>query len=281
MIKMKGRHIYHRLRDKPKIFGGCPFRPLQASIGIMRRGKIAWDRWALAGVILFILALILVAGANRVRRRPVSSVSKVSLGSDQVFCTRDATPQDALLLGEALRGTGYFHNSGASVLLSKHGSVKQISFALEDGAWDHPATIAAFEEIGRRVATSIGGFPIQVDLADSKFAAHRSLKVGKVLSGAHDVVYYFGSATENDAVSLALALTDARYLGGDGATIALWKDGETAIGFVVGDGVWNRTDAVAGFVQLTRKTAGAVGGLPVHLRLLSSQMDTRKEVAVE
>jgi len=215
----------------------------------MRNRKTTRDRLVLAAVILFIAGFIIFAGATRVRRKAVSPVSKVSLGQDQVFCTREATMQDALSLGEALRGTGYFHNSGASVLLSKHGSVKQISFALEDGAWDHPATVAAFEEIGRRVATSIGGFPIQIELADSRFAAHRSLKVGKVLSGSNDVVYYFGAATENEAIALALSLTDARYFGGSGATVAIWKDGRAAIGYVVNEGVWNRPDAVNGFAD--------------------------------
>jgi len=45
----------------------------------------------LAAVILFIAGFIIFAGATRVRRKAVSPVSKVSLGQDQVFCTREAT----------------------------------------------------------------------------------------------------------------------------------------------------------------------------------------------
>jgi hypothetical protein len=65
-----------------------------------------------------------------------------------------------------------------------------------------------------------------------------------------------------------------------GASVVLSKDGGTAISFVVGDGVWDRPAAVAGFEQLTRRVAASAGGLPVKLALLDSKMETKKEVAL-
>ena len=249
-----------------------------ASIGNMRGSKISWGSWILAAALL---VLAIFGGSRISRSRQEMPASKVAIGSDQVYYSRGAAEQNAQALGYALRGTGYFHDAGSSVLLSKRGAITEVTFAVDEGAWDHPTTIAAFEEIGRRVAAVIGGFPIQVELADSQWAVHRSLWVGKVLTGSHDVVYYFGSATEGEAFHIALSLTDAGYFGGPGATVAIWKDGTAAIGFVVGDGVWDRPDAVASFVQLLRKISRPAGWSLIHLRLLDAEMQTRKEVTVE
>jgi hypothetical protein len=62
--------------------------------------------------------------------------------------------------------------------------------------------------------------------------------------------------------------------------VVVSKGGGTTIGFVVGDSVWDRPDAVAGFENLTRKIAESVGRLPIQLRLLNAQMEVKKEVVV-
>ena len=228
-------------------------------------------------MILFIAA----AGGIQMTRNRMPT-SKIIIGAnDRVYYAHATPPQYAQALGYALKGTGYFRDAGKSVLLSRHDAVTAVAFAVDSDAWNHPATVAAFEEIGRRVANSIGGFPIEVQLADSRWSVHRSLTVGKVLSGAHDAVYYFGSATEEQAVSLALSLTDLGYFGRDAATAAIWKDGATSIGFVVGEGVWNRPEAIDGFVQLTRRIAPSIGGFPLRVRLLDGEMQSRRELLVE
>lgn len=93
-------------------------------------------------------------------------------------------------------------------------------------------------------------------------------------------IYYFGGATEGDAVALGGALRKAGYLADAGATVAIWKDGETALGFVVTEGVWARPEAVSGFERLVRVVAPAVGGLPVRMRLLSPAMENKTEADV-
>jgi hypothetical protein len=207
--------------------------------------------------------------------------TKVVIGTrDTVYYSHAATREDAESLGQALKGVGFFNDRGTIVLLSKGRTRAAVSFALQTGAWDHPETVFSFEEIARRVAPAIGAFPITVRLSDAKWTVHKELEVGKVIIGARDEVYYFGPATEADAEALGQALKSAGFLVDAGASVVLSKDGGTAISFVVGDGVWERPDAVAGFDQLTRRVAAAVGGLPVKLSLLNSKMETEKDVAV-
>jgi hypothetical protein len=227
---------------------------------------------------LALLATIVVWGLHP-SRQPVNS--KVVIGArDEVYYSHAATKEDAEALGQALKGIGFFNDRGTTVLLSKGKAGAVVSFALQAGAWDHPDTVFSFEEIARRVAPAIGGFPITVRLSDSVWTVWKQLVVGKVIIGARDEIYYFGPATEADADALGQALKSAGFLVDAGASVVLSKDGGTAISFVVGDGVWERPDAVAGFEQLTRRVAASAGGLPIKLLLLNSKMETEKEVAL-
>jgi hypothetical protein len=231
-----------------------------------------------SGVGLALLATIVAWGLH-----PSSQLvnSKVVIGArDEVYYSHAATKEDAESLGHALKGIGFFNDRGTTVLLSKSRSGTVVSFALQGGAWNHPDTVFSFEEIARRVAPAVGAFPITVRLSDSAWTVHKELVVGKIIIGARDEIYYFGPATEADADALGQALISAGFLVDAGASVVLSKDGGTAISFVVGDGVWERPDAVAGFERLTRRVAVAAGGLPVKLMLLNSKMETEKEVAL-
>ena len=240
-------------------------------------GKIAPILLA-SGIGLALVATIVAWGLHP-SRQLVNS--KVVIGTrDEVYYSHAATKEDAESLGQALKGIGFFNDRGTTVLLSKGRSGAVVSFALHGGAWNHPDTVFSFEEIARRVAPAVGAFPITVRLSDSSWTVHKELVVGKVIMGARDEIYYFGPATEADADALAQALRSAGFLVDAGASVVLSKDGGTAISFVVGDGVWERPDAVAGFEQLTRRVAASAGGLPVKLILLNSTMETEKEVAL-
>ena len=156
---------------------------------------------------------------------------------------------------------GFFNGRGTSVLLWK-GDPTVVSFVVNQGAWDHPNAISNFSEIGRRIAPLVGGFPIQVHLI------------------AHDIVYYFGAATEADANALGRALQSAGYFTDSGVTVALLKGEGTVVSFVVQDGVWDEPAAVATLDALVRRIAPAVGGLPIEVRLLDREMGVRKVVTV-
>jgi hypothetical protein len=208
------------------------------------------------------------------------TVPKVIVGTnDTVYYSHGATKGDAESLGHALQLTGFFDDRGTGVMLSKGTSGTIVSFVLNDSAWEHPDTVRSFEEIGRRVARSIGGYPIHLRLSDVKWGVHKEVVVGRVIAGAKDEVYYYGSATAPEAEALGRALQSNGYLVDSGASVVLSKDGVTSISFVLGDGAWNRPGTVSAFEGLVRKVAPSVGGLPVDLRLLNSSMEVEKEVA--
>jgi len=74
------------------------------------------------------------------------------------------------------------------------------------GDWVGPDRVYAFEDLGRRIAPSVGGFPIKVRLTDAHGGVQREITVGRLTVGAKDELYYFGSATKADAEALAQAL---------------------------------------------------------------------------
>jgi hypothetical protein len=210
------------------------------------------------------------------------TIDKVTIRSrDDVYYTHAATSADAEALGRTLRSLGFFKDSGAAVLLSKGTGGTIVNFILNDGAWDHAATVFGFEEIGRRVAPVVGGYPIHLRLCDSKWGVHKEVIVGKIMAGARDEIYYYGSATEAEAQALADALKRAAYLVDSGSSVILSKDGATSMGFVVADGAWLRLSNVVDFQLLVRKVASSVGGLPISLRLLNSDMEVKREVPVQ
>ena len=249
--------------------------------GMPGADRNAASKWLAAGIGILFLATVAALGLE-ILRKSKSSMPKVTIGAnDEVYYSRAATQADALALGHALQNTGFFAGRGASVLLSKGGGGTVVSFVLNEGAWNHAEGVAGFEEIGRRIATSIGGFPIRIHLVDSRWNVRKSLAVGKTIIGTRDAIYYLGSASEEDAKALGQALGDAGYLADLGAHVVISKgDGDT-IGFVVGEGVWDRPEEVAGFERLARRVAASIGGLPIKLRLLNSQMEVKREVAIQ
>jgi hypothetical protein len=231
--------------------------------------------------VLFRSIAALVIG-NMVMRKSQPFMGTVTIGTrDKVYYSHGAAEESAIALGHALQATGFFNDRGTSVLLTGSKTGQVLSFVLNEGAWDNPNTVASFEEIARRVATSIGGFPVQVRLVDASWSVKKTVHVGKVIIGARDAIYYVGSAPESDATALGEALRSAGYLGDLGVTVLVSEGDGTAIGFVVGNGVWDRPDAIAGFTALARRVAPSVGGLPVRVRLLSAEMETKREMVVE
>jgi hypothetical protein len=235
-------------------------------------------QWVGLGVGAALLATI-VGGVVAIHS---SREPKVVIGkNDEVYYYRRATKEDALALGQALKSTGFFNDRGTSVLLWMGGGPPVVSFTMDEGAWDHPHVISNFTEIGRRIATSVGGFPIQVQLIDAHRTVRKKMTVGKATAGVKDSVYYFGDATDADARALGEALRSAGYFTDKGATVALLKGEGTVISFVVQEGLWNEPAAAATLERLVRQIAPSVGGLPVKLRLLDRGMDIKREVTVE
>jgi hypothetical protein len=130
------------------------------------RGGQLSSRWAATGIGLAFLAIfcvIIFAGALM-----LGGEHRVVIGTqDEVYFTGTATKQDAQALGEALKKAGFFLDHGVAVILSKDQEGTAISFVVKDGIWDDASMSAGFQELGRQLAPSVGGFPIKVRLVNA------------------------------------------------------------------------------------------------------------------
>ena len=209
-------------------------------------------------------------------------VPKVIVGSaDEVMYFHRATKEDAAALGRVLRNIGYFTDRGADVVLDKTRGSTVVSFVLTDEGLSNPNTISKYGDMARLIAPAVGGFPFKMQLVDEGLAVRRELAVGKELVGMRDTIYYYGSATEEDARNLGRSLRSAGALRDTGMTIVLAKGDVTTLSFVVHQTPWERSEVLSAFEALTRQVAPSVGGLPVRLRFLDTSGQSRKEVSIE
>jgi len=204
---------------------------------------------------------------------------KVIVGSkDDVFYTGTAARSEALALGNDLKTDGYFLDKGETVVLDKGANGTVISFVVKEGSWNDASTMDSFEEIARQVAPDVGGLPVKVQLLNKKRVVERESQVAIAEFEGGDRVYSMGIVTAAEAQALGNALKEQGFFEGNGADVFLTKHSDgTTLAFVVGDGVWDDTKAVASFEQIVRAAAPTVGGLPVRLKLESTGLDVKKD----
>jgi len=248
-----------------------------------RGGKLV-SRWAAAAIGLLVLALTLAVASGVLYAQ--AAARHVAIGTkDEIQISGDSTRADGMALGETLKKIGYFQDRGARVLLEKDDSfhLRAVTFFIQDGSWNEPATIFRFEEVGRNVAPSIGGYPLEVRLADKNNNTQKYLNIGRKTFGGWDKddIYYLGDATEVDASNLGSALQDAGYFSDQGVTVLLAEgpDG-TAISFAVAEGTWDQPQKIEGYKTLVKRCAPAVGRLPIKLRFVDRNLQLKKEVPV-
>jgi hypothetical protein len=207
---------------------------------------------------------------------------KVIVGSqDEVVYFHSATREDATALGQALKNIGYFTDKGSGVVLDKTRGGTTVSFVLGDGAWSQPDAVSDYGEVARLIAPAVGGFPFKVRLVDQKLAVRRDLAIGKEVVGMRDTIFYYGSATQQEAKTLGQQLRSAGAMRDTGMTVVLAKGDVTTLSFVVNQNPWERPEALSAFEALTRQVSPTVGGLPVRLRFLDKSGRRRKEVSIE
>jgi hypothetical protein len=212
---------------------------------------------------------------------------RVLIGSkDAVYYTGSATKAEAQALGDALKEDGFFSNSGASgngadVYLEKGKDGTVISFIVKTGIWDQPGILASFEEIGREVAPTVGGFPLKVRLTNTTHDVEKESTVGKAAFAGNDDVYYLGTATEAQAQALGQTLKSIGVFKAKGASVFLSRHSDgTALSFVVGKAAWDDPAVVGYFEKIVRQSAPAIGGLPVKLRLVNTLLEIKKDEMV-
>lgn len=102
-----------------------------------------------------------------------------------------------------------------------------------------------------------------------------------VVIGTKDQVIYSGLATKAAAMALGNALKSNEYFQDRGSSVLLDKEiGSTTISFAVQDEVWNRPGMLSSFEELARELAPKVGGLPIQVRLVDSNLNVKQTSTV-
>ena len=247
-----------------------------------REGRLG-SGWAAAGIGLAGAAMsILVIVGWFAYTSYAEDGPSIQFGSkDKIYYSGSASKENAQSLGDELKTIGYLSDKGVAVFLAKDQSGTTVSFVVRDGFWDEPGAMSNFEEIGRDIAPSVGGYPIHIRLLNSQKQVEKESVIGRVVVGTKDLIYYYGTATEADGQALGKALQAEGFFTDQGLSEFVSKDNPTTtISFVVKDGYWDDSAHVAGFEDLVRKTANSIGGLPIQLRLVNSTLEVKKEVTV-
>ena len=202
---------------------------------------------------------------------------------DQVIYSGLATKANAMALGNALKSNEYFQDRGVTVLLNKGIGSTTVSFGVQDGVWNQAGMLSSFEELVREVAPEVGGLPVEVQLLDSKGDVEETSTVGEVRFDGSDGVYYEGSATKAEARALGRQFESMGFFRGKGANVFLIRhnsDGTTLAFVIVGE-AWNNPRRVSSFEAIVRDVAPTVGGLPIDVHLVNTQLQVEKDEVIK
>jgi hypothetical protein len=203
--------------------------------------------------------------------------------NDEVIYSNLATKSSATALGNDLHSVHYFENHNATVLLDSNLMDRTLSFVVPDGLWNQHGILSTFEKLARKAAPSIGGLPIEIQLLDSAGTVEAKSTVGEVRFHNDNVVYYQGEATQDEARDLGHNLESTPFFHARGATVLFIRhNGEgTILAFIVTEPDWTNPQKVAEFEAIAHDAAPEVGGLPIQLHLLNSQLELQKDELIE
>ncbi|HYL75110.1 MAG TPA: hypothetical protein VEU96_12945 [Bryobacteraceae bacterium] len=208
---------------------------------------------------------------------------KVTVGAkDEVRYSGTATAEEAKALGESLKAQLYLQDQGVTVVLAKGSDGASIGYVVQEGAWDNDDNVVLFEQMTRVAGPKVGGLPVKLQLMNTKLEVKKeSLVHANLKAGANDEISYSGTSTEQDAKALAEQLKSIGYLQDRGTSVLLSKGpGGTVVSFVVRDGAWSNDDTVANFEQIGHSIAASVGGAPIKVRMLNTQLKKQKEIPI-
>jgi hypothetical protein len=141
-------------------------------------GPVA-SMWKAAGIGLVTLAgVFAVIAVAVVATTMLTGPSTLKVGSSEVLYSGNATTADAQALGKSLTDLGYFRDEHpATVLLSKDASGTTLKFVVNEAAADNETTLAIFAAITEKLAPSIGGKPITLQLVNKELKELKSKRV--------------------------------------------------------------------------------------------------------
>jgi hypothetical protein len=105
-------------------------------------------------------------------------IGKLQMGTkDELYYYGSSAASDADAFGKSLKTLGFLQDRGASVFLSTDNGETVVSFVVTDGSWDDPTTVAAFQNIVRESAVSLGGLPLKLRLENAQMELKKELVV--------------------------------------------------------------------------------------------------------
>jgi hypothetical protein len=106
--------------------------------------------------------------------------------------------------------------------------------------------------------------------------------VGEVHFDGSDGVYYEGSATKEQAQALGQRFESMGFFRGKGANVFLIRhDDGTTLAFVTVGEAWNDPKKVSSLEAIVRDVAPTVGGLPIDMQLMNTQVEVKKDEVIK
>jgi hypothetical protein len=141
--------------------------------------------------------------------------------------------------------------------------------------------LSSFEELAREVAPTVGGLPVQVQLVDTNGNVEETSTVGEVSFDGKDGVYYEGSVTKAEAQALGQRFESMGFFRGKGANVFLIRhdDEGTTLTFVITREA--SLSIMSSFEHIVRVVAPAVGGLPIDMHLVNTQLQVEKDELIQ
>ena len=96
---------------------------------------------------------------------------------DRVSYSERATAEDAAALAKSLQSCGFFKGLGSLVFLTRDSTGPEVSFYMSAGSWNDSRTVAYLQDVGRKIAPSVGGPPLKIHLIDSGHQTRRELVI--------------------------------------------------------------------------------------------------------
>jgi hypothetical protein len=194
-----------------------------------------------------------------------------------------ATKSNATALGNQLKSAHYFEDHGATIYLYRSLATRTLSFVVPDGVWNQSGILSTFEDYARQVGPSIGGFPIDIELIDTEKTVKAKSTVNQLRFGNHNLLYYQGEVTKDDAEQLSQSLEASNLFRSNNTTVLFTRhNGEgTTITFIVGPHSWTNPQTITDLETTLRNAGPAIGGLPLQMHLVNANLDLQKEDLIE
>ena len=222
---------------------------------------------------------------NNMKDLPITQRRLQVSPQEQVVFTDSTSLADAKLLAEALKQADYFDNSAPAIVrLSTGAEGTAVSFALQEGKWDDAAVLRGLTTLGEKCAAPFGPQSFKVRLLDTNLNQKKELPITqrRLLASPEEQIVFSSPITLAQAQALAEALKQAGYFDASApAIVRLSKtDKGHSLGFVVGDGAWEKPNVITELEGVARKVADSVGK-PLSIEFLDNEMVVKKTIPLE